>query len=149
MDKTELLSALAALTDDEKRAILGMSTATAAPQSPKFSVALDQVPDDQVEQVVNACRTGLKAIADATPNGPQAVGDAEAAADTALAQVAPVVAAAARRNCQHRQKPMAHSLSVAITYLQSAEAEAKRKAKRRKVPQPKTTTTAESAKGGK
>jgi hypothetical protein len=138
VEKSELLSALAALTDDEKRALLGTPlSASAAASSPKFSPALDQVADEAIADVVNACRAGLKAITEATERGPDAVSVAEGEADAALARVSPVVAAAARANSRYRNKSLAHSLAVAITYLQSPQAEAKRAAKRRKVPQSK------------
>jgi len=149
MDKSELLQALAALSDDEKRAILGGSSAAAAPQSPKFSVVLDQVDEGDIPDVVNACRAGLKAIAAGEANGPAAAAQAEADAYADLVKVAPVVASGAMANGRHRGKPLAHSLSVAITYLQSPEAEAKRKAKKRKVPQPKAPGAAATAETGK
>jgi hypothetical protein len=135
MDKGELLAALASLSAEERQAILGTST-SGAPRRAKFSAALDQVPDEGIADVVNACRAGLKAIAAADP-GTQAASDAEAAAVERLVKASPVVSTAAQTNSRDRGKPLAHSLSVAITYLQSAEAEAKRAAKRRAVPQPK------------
>jgi len=150
MEKSELLQALASLSAEERQAILGGAPSAATPQSPKFSAALDQVDESDIPDVVNTCRAGLKAIA-ATDPGTAAFADAEADAYANLVKVAPVVASAATRNGQHRGKPLAHSLSVAITYLQSAESEAKRKAKRRKVAQPKPAAAAEKPadKGGK
>jgi hypothetical protein len=141
MEKAELLAALASLSADERAAILGgASPGKGSSDTPKFSVALDQVADGDIAEVVNACRAGLKAIAAA--EGPAAIAQAESDAYAAVAKVAPVVASAAQTNSNYRRKPFAHSLAVAVTYLQSEQADAKRAAKRRKVPAAKPAAAA-------
>lgn len=150
MDRAELIRTLATLTPEERAAVLGASSAPAS-SSPKFSVALDRVADADVPKVVNACRKGLRYVAE-NPENLNAQ-DLDTAAVAYVEKVDPVLAQAARNNSTRRGKPYAHSLAVAVTYLQSAEFEAKRAAARRRVPaEPKADkaeTPADKAEGGK
>ncbi len=124
MDATELLRALARLTPEEKQAAQSILGGAAPPSdTPRFSKALDQVAESDVDKVVEACVRGLTYAA----SNP---GDAYGALQP-LQQVAPVVASAAQANSAHRNKPISHSLKVAADYLLSPQAEQRREERKR------------------
>lgn len=124
MQATELLRALAGLTPEEKAAASAILGGAAPPtETPKFSRALDQVAEGDVDKVVEACVRGLAYCA---ANPQDDFGGLQF-----VQQVAPVVASAAQANSGHRRKSIAHSLKVAADYLLSPEADQRRQERAR------------------
>jgi hypothetical protein len=85
------------------------------PQTPKLSRTLDQVPAEDLDEVVEALHDGLALI------------DARAGDDRALdviAERSPDVAKAIQKNSGYRRMPIRHSVDVAARYLDNRRAAA-------------------------
>lgn len=141
MDKAELLKVVASLSPEEKAAIgIGPAPARAPVAAHKWNATADAVPDGDVARVVNACRAGIKHVAD---NPGRAEADGEAM--QMLAEVAPALAAGVRESCHVRRQSYAWGLARVTSYMQSEGFAAKREAARRRVP---PATEVPAVKGG-
>jgi hypothetical protein len=130
MDRAEFLKHMASLSPEEKAAYgFGPPVARANAEPHKWAAYADAVPDAQVATVVNTCREGIKAMADAPGDG-----EVEGKAYQALASLSSPLASAARASAIKRLKPFAFSLASICNYMQSEVFHAKREAARRKIP---------------
>jgi hypothetical protein len=109
IDRNELVAALAKLSPEERSALMGGGAT--ANTSPKFSPAIDAVPEDEIEEAIK-----LLAIATSAPTAefPGAVAECRAKF--------PALIAAAETNSNYRRKPLGHSLQVAQLRLQARNA---------------------------
>jgi hypothetical protein len=142
VDRAQVLAVLATLSPQE-RAEYGIGTLPATPQSqtPKLSPVLDKIAEGDIPKVVEACRKGIRHVAENSSTA-AAAQEADFAALQMLSDVAPYVGAAAQRNSQYRGKPFVHSLRQVSEYLQSPQAADKRAAAKLRVPATATSAAA-------
>lgn len=139
--RSDVLAVLRSLSPQERYEYgIGPAPASRTSDTPKLQPLLDQVAEADIGKVVNACRAGIKAVAE---------GGADSESVTALRAVSPRLADTCVENSAYRRKSLVHSVRTCAEYLQSPEAAAKRAAARLRVPPAAAAAPTAPAGGGK